>query len=155
MFARDISTPSSRITLLIKAHLQLTTLLNHQTWTGTGVVEVKEWTFCPERVWKFIPTFIIVREARLSLGWRKSWSNAVCNSYRLQTGLSRDRIPVEARFSTHVQTGPGSPPTSCARSTRCQAPGWNNRCVWECLHSPSGTSWPVSRVNFTVYTGGL
>jgi hypothetical protein len=32
----------------------------------------------------------------------------------LRAGRSGDRIPVEAKFSTPVQTGPGAHPTSCA-----------------------------------------
>jgi len=32
-------------------------------------------------------------------------------------GWSGDRIPVEARFSARVQTGPGAHPASCAMGT--------------------------------------
>ena len=35
----------------------------------------------------------------------------------LRTGRSGDRIPVEARFSTPVQTGPGAHPASCTMGT--------------------------------------
>ena len=37
--------------------------------------------------------------------------------YSLQTGRSGDRIPVGARFSTPVQTGPGDHPASCTVGT--------------------------------------
>ena len=35
----------------------------------------------------------------------------------LRAGRSRDRIPVGARFSAHVQTGPGAHPASCTMGT--------------------------------------
>jgi hypothetical protein len=35
----------------------------------------------------------------------------------LLAGRSRDRIPVEARFFAHVQTGPETHPTSCTMGT--------------------------------------
>jgi hypothetical protein len=35
----------------------------------------------------------------------------------LRAGRSGDRIPVGARFSAPVQTGPGAHPTSCAMGT--------------------------------------
>jgi hypothetical protein len=35
----------------------------------------------------------------------------------LRAGRSGDRIPVDARFSTPVQTGPGAHPASCAMGT--------------------------------------
>ena len=36
----------------------------------------------------------------------------------LRAGWSGDRIPVGARFSAHVQTGPGAHPAYCAMRTR-------------------------------------
>jgi len=33
-------------------------------------------------------------------------------------GRSWDRIPVGARFSSHVQTGPGAQPASCTMGTK-------------------------------------
>jgi hypothetical protein len=38
---------------------------------------------------------------------------AVSIETRYRAGRAGDRIPVRARFSTHVQTGPGVHPTSC------------------------------------------
>ena len=38
-------------------------------------------------------------------------------SHSLRTGRSADRIPVEARFSALVQTGPGAHPASCTMGT--------------------------------------
>jgi hypothetical protein len=43
----------------------------------------------------------------------RSW----CRDW-LQAGRSADRIPVEARFSAPVQTGPGTQPSSCTMGTR-------------------------------------
>ena len=40
------------------------------------------------------------------------------DSDSLRAGLSGDRIPVEARFSAPVQTGPGAHPASCTMGTR-------------------------------------
>ena len=39
------------------------------------------------------------------------------NSYSLRAGRSGDRIPVGARFSAAVQTGPGAHPSSCTMGT--------------------------------------
>jgi hypothetical protein len=36
---------------------------------------------------------------------------------RLRAGRSGDRIPVGARFFTHVQIGPGTHPASCTMGT--------------------------------------
>ena len=35
----------------------------------------------------------------------------------LRAGRSGDRIPVRARFSAHLQTGPGAHPASCTMGT--------------------------------------
>jgi hypothetical protein len=42
------------------------------------------------------------------LSWYSDW---------LQAGRSGDRIPVEAKFFAHVQTGPGAHPASCTMGT--------------------------------------
>ena len=76
----------------------------------------------------------------------------------LQAGRSRDRIPVEARFSAHVQTDPGAQTASYTIGTGL-FPGikrpWRgvdhpppSRTVVKegvglYLYSPSGDSWPV------------
>jgi hypothetical protein len=76
----------------------------------------------------------------------------------LQVGQSRDRIPVEARFSTTVHTGPGAHPASYTMGTRylprVKWPGrgadhpppssaeFKER-VELYLYSPPGRSWPV------------
>jgi hypothetical protein len=74
---------------------------------------------------------------------------------------------VEARFSAPVQTGPGAYPASGTMSsgsfTGVKRPGRDadhpllcsakvKERVQLCLHSPSGPSWPVNRVNFTFTT---
>jgi hypothetical protein len=38
--------------------------------------------------------------------------------YWLRDGRSGDRIPIEAKFLAHIQTGPGAHPASCTISTR-------------------------------------
>jgi len=87
-------------------------------------------------------------------------------SVSLRAKRSRDRIPVEARFSATVQTGPWAHPASYTIGTR-SFPGvkWPGRGVdhpphssadvkervQQYLDSPSGTLWPVIARNFTVY----
>jgi len=76
----------------------------------------------------------------------------------LWAGLSGDRIPVEARFSVPVQTGPGAHPASYTMGTvsfpGVKRPGRGfghtppssaevKECVELYLSSPSGPSWPV------------
>ena len=75
-----------------------------------------------------------------------------------------DRIPVEARFSAPVQTGPGAHPASCTMGTgsfpAVKRPGRGvdhprpSKCrgherVGLYLYSPSGPSWPVIGRTFT------
>ena len=76
------------------------------------------------------------------------------------------RIPVGARFSAPVQTGPGAYPTSCTMGTG-SFPGvkrlgcgadhpprskcWGHERVELYLYSPSGPQWPVIGRTFTLY----
>ena len=87
----------------------------------------------------------------------------------LRAGRSGDRIPVEARFSATVQTGPGAHPASCTMGTG-SFPGVNrpgrradhpppptrrgHERVELYLYSPSGPQWPVigrTLLHFTLY----
>jgi hypothetical protein len=86
-------------------------------------------------------------------------------SERLRAGRPGDRIPVGARFSAPVQTGPGAHPASCTMGTwsflgvesgrgmtltphPLLVPRSKNR-VALYLYSPYGPSWPVKRVKST------
>ena len=76
----------------------------------------------------------------------------------LRAGLSLDRIPVGARLSAPVHTGPGAHPASYAMGTGSfpgvKRPGRGvdlpslssaevKRRVQLCLYTPYGPSWPV------------
>ena len=82
----------------------------------------------------------------------------------LRVGRSGDRIPVEARFSAPVQTGPGAYPVSCIMDTgsfqKVKRPGLGtdhpppSKCqdqerVVLYLYSPSGPQWRVIGRIFT------
>ena len=83
----------------------------------------------------------------------RSW-----DSNSLRAGRCGDRIPVGARFSAPVQTGPEAYPASCAMGTGSfpgvKRPGRGadpppppkrrgHERVGLYLYSPSGPSWPV------------
>ena len=82
----------------------------------------------------------------------------------LRAGRSGDRIPVGARFSAPLQTGPGAYPASCTMGTgsfpEVKRPGRgadhppSSKCrgherVGLYLYTPSGPSWPVIGRAFT------
>jgi len=68
----------------------------------------------------------------------------------LRTGLSKDRISVQARYSSHVQTGPGSHPASYTRGTasfpvvKLPGPGID--------HPPKSNAEVKERVQFYLYS---
>ena len=89
-----------------------------------------------------------------------------CSRYSdsLRAGRSGDRIPVEAKFSAPIQTGPGAYPASCTMGTGSfpwvKRPGGgadhppppkrrSHERVGLYLYSPSGPSWPVIGRTFT------
>jgi len=99
-------------------------------------------------------------------GWRSWYSDW------LGAGRSRDQIPVGARFSAPVQTGPGAHPASCTMGTGAFLKVKSNRGVTPTLHPflvpwsrkgraipllPLWAIWPVqslsacTRVHFTFY----
>ena len=82
-----------------------------------------------------------------------------------RAGRSEGRIPVGARFSATVQTGPGAHPASCTMGTGTfpgvKRPGRGvdhpptSKCrgherVGLYLYSPSGPQWPVTGRTFTL-----
>jgi len=67
----------------------------------------------------------------------------------LQTGRSGDRIPVGARFSTPLQTGPWAHPASCTMGTG-SLPGVKHGGVGRGVdHPPPSIPEVCSRVKFT------
>jgi hypothetical protein len=81
-----------------------------------------------------------------------------CSKFRLRAGLSGDRIPVGAKFSAPVKTGPEDHPASYTMGTGSfpwvkqpgrgvdQPPPTNTEVkegVELYVYSPSGYSWPV------------
>jgi hypothetical protein len=103
--------------------------------------------------WYYYPvTLTIVPVTSDGPGQRSRYSDL------LRAGRSGDRIPVGARFSAPVQTGPGAYPASCAMGTvsfpGVKRPGRGvdhpppssakvKGRVELYLYSPSGPSWPV------------
>jgi hypothetical protein len=84
--------------------------------------------------------------------------DSVVSIATLRAGRSGDRIPLGARFSAPIQTGPGAYPASCTMGTRSfsgvKQPGRGvdhpppssakvNERIEVYLYSPSGSSWPV------------
>ena len=86
------------------------------------------------------------------------WGQLILYSDSLRAGRSGDRIPVGARFSAPVQTGPGAHPASCTMATGSfqglKRPGRGadhpppskrrgHERVELYLYLPYGASWPV------------
>ena len=97
-------------------------------------------------------------------GWFSRYSDS------LRAGRSGDRIPVVARFSAPVQTGPGTHPASYTMGTG-SFPGGKVAGAWRCQPTPSsnevkervglylyssfGPLWPVLEWNLLSSTGLL
>ena len=69
----------------------------------------------------------------------------------LQTGRSGDRIPMEARYSAPVQTGPGSHPTSCTMGTG-SFPGGKERPGRDPDPSPTSSAFGHEGVELYLYS---
>ena len=81
----------------------------------------------------------------------------------LRAGGSGDRIPVGARFSASLQTGPGAYPASCTMGTGsfpgvkrpgrgADHPPPGQERVGLYLYTPSGPSWPVMGAPYLMAT---
>ena len=68
----------------------------------------------------------------------------------LRAGRSGDRIPMEARFSAPVQTGPGAHPASCTMGTG-SFPGSKERPGFDADPSPTSSAVGHERVELYVY----
>jgi hypothetical protein len=72
----------------------------------------------------------------------------------LRAGRSGDRIPVGARFSAPLQTGPGAHPASCTMGTGSFPGVESGRGVTLTPH-PLLVPWPVKRVEPTYLVNGM
>jgi hypothetical protein len=101
-------------------------------------------------------TCSLIKETTVFKGIMKFVSDTIYCQFCSQTYGNWDRIPVGARFSAPVQTGPGSYPTSYVMGTGSSPELNRPLCgvdhpppssadvkerVWPCLYSPSGPSW--------------
>jgi hypothetical protein len=69
---------------------------------------------------------IFLNDFKHSIKWARQLSRY---SDWLRAGRFKDRIPVGARFSVHVQTGPGAHPASCTMGTEFFSRGYSGRGV--------------------------
>jgi hypothetical protein len=69
----------------------------------------------------------------------------------LRAGRSGDRVPVAARLSAPVQTGPGDHPASCTMGTRC-FPGGKVRPRRDADPSPTSSAVGHERVELYLYS---
>jgi hypothetical protein len=81
----------------------------HVNFTIIGVLE-------PKRHVATYTAHLLISLIKLSL---RPPGSSVGIATELRAGLSRDQIPVEAKFSALVQSGPEANPASCTMGTGC------------------------------------
>ena len=137
---RMVTTAGKRDILCIRVVIENVTM-----WLAGQLAD--KWTLITMRISLGYPNYI------RGSGWLCRYSDS------LQAGRSGDRIPVEAKFSAHVKTGPGAHPASYTMGTGSllgvKRPGRGvdpppppssvevEGRVELYIRSPSGPSWPV------------
>ena len=102
-------------------------------------------------LWKLTFPYLCLR--RLTAGRNISVSMATasrCSDW-LRAGRAGDRIPVEARFSAPVLTGPGAHPASCTMGTG-SFPGGKERPGRDAVSSPPSSAVGQERVVLYLYS---
>ena len=95
-----------------------------------------------------IPSSTVVFNFRHNLFRGPRWLSRYSDS--LRAGRSGDRIPVGARFSVTVQTGPGAPPASFSMGTGSFP--WVKRPTRGVDHPPPSSAEVEGRVELSLYS---
>jgi hypothetical protein len=133
-------------------------------------VQIIKWLKISVHQYGVTPVYIVWLFTVFSFNTYRTSVNVGRDSDSLRAGRSGDRIPVEARFSAPVQTGPGAYPASCTMVTGSfrgvkrpergvdhpppSSPEVKER-VELYLYSPSGPSWHVLGWTFMRYVQNM